>query len=91
MRLVRLRGADRARITLQVDDVPVQAFDGDTLLTAMLSGDARRLNDNDFGGGPRAGFCLMGACQECRVRVDGLGSVRACVTPASSGMSVRRR
>ena len=39
---------------------------------------------------PRAGFCLMGACQDCWVVVAGLGRVRACATLAQHGMEVRR-
>ena len=50
----------------------------------------RRVRDSEFGGTPRAGFCLMGACQDCWVVVDGMGRVRACATLAEDGMEVRR-
>jgi sarcosine oxidase subunit alpha len=30
----------------------------------------------------------MGVCFECRVQVDGVAHVRACMTPASEGMRV---
>ncbi|TMG91305.1 MAG: (2Fe-2S)-binding protein, partial [Betaproteobacteria bacterium] len=39
------------------------------------------------GEGKRAGFCLMGACQECWVAVDGTRA-RACSTLVTAGMSV---
>jgi NADH dehydrogenase/NADH:ubiquinone oxidoreductase subunit G len=45
---------------------------------------------SEFGDGPRAGFCLMGACQDCWVAVEGMGRVRACTTLAQDGMAVRR-
>jgi len=42
----------------------------------LTNGDVlRRL---EFGGAPRAGFCLMGACQDCWVWMDDGGRVRAC-------------
>ena len=63
---------------------------GDTLLTALLAAGAGHLRDSEFGDGPRAGFCLMGACQDCWVVVEGLGRVRACATLAEDGMEVRR-
>ncbi|MGY3041692.1 aerobic-type carbon monoxide dehydrogenase small subunit (CoxS/CutS family) [Rhodanobacter sp. TND4EL1] len=38
---------------------------------------------------PRAALCGMGVCFECRVRVDGAGHVRACMTPVHEGMQVQ--
>jgi sarcosine oxidase subunit alpha len=36
----------------------------------------------------RAPLCGMGVCFECRVTVDGVAHVRACITPVSEGMQV---
>ena len=90
MKLVRLRDAVRPRITLRLDGAPIEAQRGDTLLTALLAAGAGHLRESEFGDGPRAGFCLMGACQDCWVVVEGLGRVRACATLAEDGMEVRR-
>lgn len=90
MKLVRLRDAGRPRITVRLEGTPVEAQRGDTLLTALLAAGAGHLRDSEFGDGPRAGFCLMGACQDCWVVVDGLGRVRACATLAEDGMEIRR-
>ena len=54
--------ADPLRSTAQ----PAQALAGDTLLVALLT-NGRRVRDSEFGDGTRAGFCLMGACQDCWV------------------------
>ncbi|MDJ0389708.1 (2Fe-2S)-binding protein [Roseomonas sp. E05] len=90
MRLHRLRDADRPRIALTLDGRTIEAQQGDTLLTALLAADAGHLRRSEFGDGERAGFCLMGACQDCWVAVEGLGRVRACATPAEAGMAVKR-
>lgn len=90
MKLVRLRDASRARITLTLDGQPIEAQQGDTLLTALLADGAGHLRESEFGDGPRAGFCLMGACQDCWVVVEGIGRVRACATLAAQGVEVRR-
>ena len=90
MRPVRLRDAGRERIALTLDGVPIDAQRGDTLWVALLAGGAGHLRTSEFGDGPRAGFCLMGACQDCWVEVVGRGRVRACTTPAEPGMEVRR-
>jgi len=70
-----------------VDGRPVEALAGDSLLTALLINGAR-LRVNEFGGGPRAGFCLMGACQDCWVRLEDGRRLRACATPVAAGMRV---
>jgi NADH dehydrogenase/NADH:ubiquinone oxidoreductase subunit G len=90
VRLVRLRDAGRPRIAVTLDGAAVEAQEGDTLLAALLAGGAGHLRVSEFGDGPRAGFCLMGACQDCWVAVEGMGRVRACTTPARDGMAVRR-
>lgn len=90
MKLIRLRDASRPRITLRLEGAPIEAQQGDTLLTALLAGGGGHLRESEFGDGPRAGFCLMGACQDCWVVVEGLGRVRACATLAQDGMEVRR-
>jgi D-hydroxyproline dehydrogenase subunit gamma len=90
VKLARLRDADRPRIMLTLEGRPVEAQQGDTLLTALLAAGGGYLRESEFGDGPRAGFCLMGACQDCWVVVEGRGRVRACTTLAEQGMEVRR-
>jgi predicted molibdopterin-dependent oxidoreductase YjgC len=81
---------DRPEIRFVFEGQEVSARAGDTLLTAILAGEGGFLRRSEFGDGPRAGFCLMGACQDCRVMVEGQGSVRACTTLCAPGMKVRR-
>jgi len=40
-------------------------------------------------GTPRAAFCGMGVCQECRVEVDGVRHVLGCQTVCRDGMVIR--
>ncbi|TFV49249.1 (2Fe-2S)-binding protein [Bradyrhizobium niftali] len=90
MRLQRLAETDRAAVSFVLDGTPVAALEGDSLLTAILAHDGY-LRVSEFGDGLRAGFCLMGACQDCWVNVEGGGRVRACTTPLTGGMRVSRR
>ena len=86
-RFVRLAETDRPTLRLQIDGQPAQALQGDTLMVALLT-HGRRLRDSEFGDGPRAGFCLMGACQDCGVWTPDGQRLRACATPASEGLQV---
>ena len=72
---------------MHVDGAPVDALEGDTLLTAILLHGAR-LRVNEFGDGARAGFCLMGACQDCWVWTEDGQQLRACSTPVSAGLRI---
>jgi predicted molibdopterin-dependent oxidoreductase YjgC len=89
--LRRLLDQDRAAIALSVDGQEIVAKQGDTVLTAILAAGLGAVRQSEFGDGPRAGFCWMGACQDCWVTVEGEGTRRACTTPAEPGMRVVRR
>ncbi|MDB5447894.1 MAG: hypothetical protein JWQ97_3211 [Phenylobacterium sp.] len=86
-RMLRLGETGRPALTLLVDGQALRALEGDTLLTAVLQ-TRRRLRQSEFGDGDRAGFCLMGACQDCWVWTAEGGRVRACTTLALDGMSI---
>lgn len=89
-RFVRLAEQDRPAISLTIDGQPVRALQGDTLMVAMLAA-GRVLRTSEFGQGKRAGFCLMGACQDCWVWTADGHRLRACSTLAESGMNVTTR
>ncbi len=90
MTVTRLLDQQREAIAFTVDGAPVQAKRGDTLLTAMLAAGLGHVRTSEFGDGGRAGFCWMGACQDCWVLVEGR-VLRACTTLVQPGMAVTRR
>ncbi|WP_439495371.1 (2Fe-2S)-binding protein [Bosea sp. (in: a-proteobacteria)] len=83
----RLSPKSGPAIAFRVDGVACEGWPGDTLLTAILS-QGEVLRRSDFSREPRAGFCQMGACQDCWVLLAEGGKVRACTTPLAAGMSV---
>lgn len=84
-RFVRLAEQDRADVAIEIDGRPATALEGDTVLVALLT-QAPRLRVSEFGDGSRAGFCLMGACQDCWVWTGTGERLRACSTPIAAGM-----
>ena len=86
-RFVRLAETQREAVIVTIDGRPVPALQGDTLLVAMLSA-TDHLRSSEFGDGNRAGFCLMGACQDCWVWTVQGDRLRACSTQVSAGLSV---
>ena len=74
-------------LQLTWNGAPLQAHAGDTVLTALLNAaDHLRLTLGE--GAPRAGFCLMGACQDCWVQTADGRRLRACTTLATDGMAL---
>jgi D-hydroxyproline dehydrogenase subunit gamma len=86
----RLAERDRAIVRFSLDGTPCEALAGDTVLTALLI-NGKRLRDSKFTGEPRAGFCLMGACQDCWVALDDGERLRACTRFIADGMRLVTR
>lgn len=85
--IYRLPRQDGPPVAFRIDGDACEARSGDTLLTAILS-QRTWLRRSDVSGEPRAGFCQMGACQDCWVRLAGGDKVRACTTRLADGMHV---
>ncbi|MFL9924716.1 (2Fe-2S)-binding protein [Herbaspirillum lusitanum] len=83
----RVAEAGRAPVSFMLDGEPATALEGDTVLTAILLHTAR-VRRNEFSGQPRAGFCMMGACQDCWVRTAVGERLRACSTFIRAGMQL---
>jgi predicted molibdopterin-dependent oxidoreductase YjgC len=83
----RLDKTPARTVQFTIDARPVRAQAGDLLLTAMLlnQGYVRRF---EFADAKRAGFCFMGACQDCWVSLADGRRVRACDTLVEEGMNV---
>ena len=87
-RFVRLAETDRPVLHFCIDGQAASALEGDTLLVALLR-HGRHLRSSEFGDGKRAGFCLMGACQDCWIWDDEGRRLRACSIMVIAGMAVR--
>jgi predicted molibdopterin-dependent oxidoreductase YjgC len=83
----RLVPRNGAKIAFSIDGAPVEAREGDLLLTAILL-HRPALRRFEFADAARAGFCLMAACQDCWVTLADGRRVRACSTLVQPGMAV---
>lgn len=85
--LHRMAEKDRAPVPFVLDGETATALEGDTVLTAILTHRAQ-LRRNEFSHEPRAGFCLMGACQDCWVQTATGERLRSCATFIQAGMQL---
>lgn len=89
-RFKRLAELERPSVSIQINGQTVCALEGDTLMVAILTNSAS-LRQSEFDEGSRAGFCLMGACQDCWVWTPDGDRLRACGTTVSDGLSITTR
>lgn len=86
-RFQRVGEHDREIVHLQVDGAGVNALRGDTLMVALLT-QTSVLRQSEFDTGNRAGFCLMGACQDCWVWTRSGERLRACTTEVREDLDI---
>jgi predicted molibdopterin-dependent oxidoreductase YjgC len=83
----RVAARTGAAIPFTIDGEAVEARAGDLLLSAILL-HRTHLRRFEFADAPRAGYCLMGACQDCWVGLADGRRLRACTTLVEPGMAV---
>jgi predicted molibdopterin-dependent oxidoreductase YjgC len=81
----RLGESGRAPISFTLDGQLLQAMQGDTIMTAVLTQQSQ-LRHSEFSASARAGFCLMGACQDCWIGSESGQRYRSCSTLLVPGM-----
>lgn len=77
-----------ASVTLEIDGQSVAAYEGETIAAVMQALGLRTFRHARKTDEPRGMFCGMGICQECRVTVNGIPNIRACMTSVTSGMVI---
>jgi sarcosine oxidase, subunit alpha len=81
---------NRARlISFDFDGKKVEAYEGDTIGSALHASGRRTISRSFKYHRPRGLLCCAGQCPNCLVEVDGWPGVRACTEPVRPGMEVR--
>ena len=76
-------------ITFTFDGQRLDARKGDNLAAALLAAGVRSTRQTPVSGQGRAPFCMMGACYDCMVEIDG-ETVQACMTTLEDELDVRK-
>ena len=87
----RLPDPIAASVTLVVDGTPCTARAGDSVAAAMLAAGIAACRTTPVSGAPRGPYCLMGACFDCLVNIDGVPNRQACLVAVAAGMRVERQ
>ncbi len=64
---------------------------GDTVAAAILAASPSYTRRTPKHGEMRAPYCMMGACFECLMEINGVTDQQACLTLVEDGMSIKRQ
>lgn len=80
---------ERERVAVSFDGLPHFLPKGTNLAAALLSAGITVFRHTPVSGAPRAPYCMMGACFECLVEIDGVVR-QACMMEVSEGLDIQR-
>lgn len=75
-------------VTFTVNGKAVSAYEGETLLAALIAAGYKHTKNSPLGQQPRGGLCGMGVCFECIVTVNDEPNIRSCMTEVEENMKV---
>lgn len=76
-------------ISFEFDGKSYPGYAGESIAAALLRAGVTHLRDAPNTNTPRGMFCVMGACQECVVEIDGR-KVEACRTELTKDLKIER-
>ncbi len=80
---------DAARVEVHCDGAPLGLPEGMNLAAALLAAGVDVFRHTPVSGAPRAPFCMMGACFDCLVEIDGVVR-QACMIEVKEGLRIAR-
>jgi predicted molibdopterin-dependent oxidoreductase YjgC len=78
-------------VVVLLDGESITADEGEPVAAILLRHQPFISRHTPISGTPRAPFCMMGACFDCLVEIDGETSIRSCVARARGGMAITRQ
>lgn len=75
------------RVEVVFDGARLSLPDGANLAAALLAAGVDVFRNTPVSGAPRAPFCMMGACFDCLVEIDGVVR-QACMVDVTDGLVV---
>ena len=75
------------RVPVRFDGLDLLLPDGANLAAALLEAGVSQVRRSPVSGAPRGPFCMMGACFDCLVVLDGV-TRQACMLEVAAGMDI---
>ena len=85
----RSLNTDDRHVRVVFDGQDLSLPDGENLAASLLAAGIHRFRETPASGAPRAPYCMMGACYDCLVEIDGIVR-QACLVTVQEGMTIRK-
>jgi sarcosine oxidase subunit alpha len=79
------------RVTFEFDGRTIEAFEGETIASALYAAGQRIFTRSFKYHRPRGLLCCAGACPNCMMNVDGTPNVRSCTELVRAGAKVKHQ
>lgn len=89
--MVRRIETNGSEVIFTFEGQPVTARAGDSVAAALTAVGISDLRDSVVSGAARGVYCMMGACFDCLVEIDGVPNRQACMIEVRDGLNVRRQ
>ncbi|KAA0020691.1 (2Fe-2S)-binding protein [Salinicola corii] len=76
-------------VTIEYEGRKLIARAGDTVAAALLASGIDRFRTTPVSQSPRGPWCMMGACFDCLLEIDGVPNRQGCQVTVVEGMTVR--
>ena len=73
------------------DNKKIPFTHGMSVAAALLRAGITDFRQTQVGNLPRGPFCMMGACFDCLLVIDGMPNRQGCMTPAKQGIRISRQ
>lgn len=80
---------DAPCVSVSFEGAPLRLPEGGNLAAALLAAGVDVFRRTPVSGAPRAPFCMMGACFDCLVEIDGVVR-QACMIETADGLEITR-
>jgi predicted molibdopterin-dependent oxidoreductase YjgC len=87
----RLDDAGATPVTVLVEGKAISVRAGDTAAAAAMAAGLGHTRTSPVDGSPRAPYCMIGACFECLLVIDGVPSRQGCLVEVREGMRIERQ
>jgi len=77
------------RVNVIFDGVALSLPQGTNLAAALLAAGVDVFRDTPVSGAPRGPFCMMGACFDCLIEIEGI-TRQACMIEVTGGLEITR-
>ncbi len=86
---VRRLHAPEQLVSIRFAGAEVKVREGGNLAAELLAAGISPFRETPVSGAPRNPYCMMGACFDCLVEIDGVAR-QACMTEVVAGMTISR-